>query len=130
MSRKHKQPAAVFTTNDYFGNQVVLLRSTWDEHVLDGHPEMGGYESLVKSVVFDPEEIRLSTLSTTALAFISAPGTGPSPQGIRALVDYTNRYFEKGGGSGLISTAYPIDVERYGNPKLGRAIYSKKGGRK
>jgi hypothetical protein len=83
-----KKPKLIFSTTDYFGNLVELDRETWERHILDltdGHPEMVGYEGLVKVVIANPYEVRLSTLSATALAFISPRLVGPAPDGVRAL---------------------------------------------
>lgn len=128
-----KKSKLIFSTNDYYGNLVELDRETWERHILnivEGHPEMVGYEGLVESIISNPYEIRLSTLSATALAFISAPLAGPSPDGIRALVKYENGMFMKGSTQGRVSTAYPVDIIRYGSPKLGKTIYSKADKRK
>ena len=54
---------------------------------------------------------------------------GPSPMGIRVLVGYGDVHYQKGGSTGKILTAYPIDLINYANPQLGKAIY-KKGGNK
>ncbi len=86
---------------------------------------MAGLENLVKKTVQDPDIIRLSTVSDTGLAFASPPGVGPSPEGIRVLVSYVDVFYEKGATSGKVQTAYPVDVVKYGSPKLGRVIYKK-----
>ena len=129
MTRKAKIKDLVWSTSDFFGNSVMLVRSTWDLHILDEHPEMDTYEALVKSTVEKPFEIRTSTQNNTALAFISEPGIGPSPEGIRALVNYADTYFEKGSTSGMIVTAYPVDIVKYGSPQIGKTIYKRGGGK-
>jgi hypothetical protein len=90
---------------------------------------MAGYETLVKSVVEAPAQIQVSTQHATGLAFISDPGVGPRPEGIRVLVNYAHTCYEKGATTGMVATAYPIDVQEYGNPRLGKTTY-KKGGQK
>jgi hypothetical protein len=123
-----KKPNLVFSTTDCFGNLVQLDRQTWENHVLDivqGHPEMAGYEDLVKEIIANPYEVRLSTASTTALAFVSDRLVGPAPDGIRALVQYKSEQFEKGSLRGYVATAYPVDIIRYGSPKLGKTIYKR-----
>lgn len=127
MPKKRKAADLVWSTTDYFGNYVTLGRVTWDAHVLDQHPEMDTYESLVKSTIERPYEIRKSTKNNTALAFSSEPGSGPSTEGIRALVNYADMYFEKGSTVGMIVTAYPVDIAKYGTPMLGKSVY-KRGG--
>jgi hypothetical protein len=87
------------------------------------------YETLVKLTVEKPYEIRTSTQNNTALAFISEPGTGPSPQGIRALVNYADMHFEKGSTGGIIVTVYPVDFVKYRTPQLGKTIYKRGGGK-
>jgi hypothetical protein len=128
VSRKLKPGALVFTTTDFFGNLVDFERGTWEGHVLVAHPEMAGYETLIKRVVEDPSEIRPSAHADTGLAFISEPGIGPRPEGIRVLVNYADTNIQKGSTSGIIQTAYPVDIQKYPKPQLGKAIY-KKGGR-
>ncbi len=84
---------------------------------------------IVQETIQEPLEIRLSTFSNTSVAFVSTPGAGSHAEGIRVLVNYADTAYEKGASSGKIQTAYPIDVIKYGSPKLGRTIY-RKGGRK
>lgn len=115
----------IFSTLDLYGNVVELHATTWNAHILDEHPEMHGCEDLVKSVLSDPFEIRLSTLCETSLAFISESNIGPRPEGIRVLVEYTDTTFEKGSVTGNVSTAYPIDLARYRSPQIGKRIYTK-----
>jgi hypothetical protein len=129
MPRKRKAKDLLWSTSDYYGNQITLGAETWDTHVLMGHPEMSAYGPLVKQTVEQPYEIRESTQSATALAFASAPGTGPSPEGIRVLVNYADMYFAKGATSGAVMTAYPVDIGKFGNPRLGKTIYRKGGGK-
>ena len=129
MSRKRTSAPLVFTTTDFFGNLVNLQQDRWVGHIISEHPEMTGYETLVKGVVEAPREVQVSTQEETGLAFISDPGVGPRPEGIRVLVSYADTHYEKGSTSGMITTAYPIDIQKYRRPRLGRTIY-KKGGRR
>ena len=129
MARKSKSKQLVWSTTDFYGNLVVLGQVTWSDHVLVEHPAMLGYEELVKSVIQDPNEIRLSTFQNTAIAFISEPGVGPRPEGVRALVNFADMSYEKGSASGMVVTAYPVDIIKYATPRLGKTIY-KRGGRK
>jgi hypothetical protein len=118
----------VFSTTDFFGNMVVLEENTWRVHILDptvGHPQLVGCEHLVRSVLEEPEVIRVSTQFCDTAAFISAPGVGPRPEGIRVLVTYDDTSYEKGATSGKVMTAYPIDVMKYGHPRLGKILYQK-----
>lgn len=129
MPLKSKRKNLVWDTTDFFGNYITLEQVTWNEHIVVEHPAMASYEALTKSVVENPDEIRLSTQQQTALAFISGPGTGPGPEGIRALVNYTDNSYEKGSSFGRIVTAYPVDIIKYGTPKLGKLIYKRGGGK-
>jgi hypothetical protein len=88
---------------------------------------MAGYETLVEKTIQDPEQIRVSLYSSTGLAYISPPGVGPRPEGIRVLVNYADTAYEKGASIGRVSTAYPVDFAKYGSPKLGKIIYQKGG---
>lgn len=120
-----KKPKPLFSITDYFGNLVECSEETWYSHILDpieGHPQMAGHENLVQAVLKNPHEIRTSTQHLTGVAFISAPGIGPSPEGIRALVNFATTHYEKGSITGNLMTAYPIDWVRYANPQLGKII--------
>ena len=128
MSKK-KRPALVFSTMDLWGNPIDLEEERWNSHIVLEHDAMKGCERLVQNTVEKPSEIRLSTHLNTALAHVSEPGIGPSPLGIRVLVEYSDIHYEKGGSTGKILTAYPIDLVRYGSPQLGKTIY-RKGGKK
>jgi len=90
---------------------------------------MMGLEMVVQETIEEPLEIRVSTFSNTSVAFVSGPGAGSHVEGIRVLVNYADTAFEKGASSGKIQTAYPIDIIKYGSPRLGKTIY-RKGGRK
>ena len=123
MPKKRTKP--LFAVTDYFGNLVECSEETWVSHILDpvdGHPQMAGYENLVQDVLKNPYEVRVSTQHQTGVAFISPPGTGPSPEGLRALVNFANAHYEKGSTTGNLMTAYPVDWVRYGNPRLGKII--------
>ena len=128
MSKKrHPRPpeTLVFSTTDFFGNLVELTQATWNLHVLDEHPQMAGWEEAVCDVIRDPHEIRVSTEYDTGVAFISDAGVGPRPEGIRALVAFVDKFYEKGATTGIVVTAYPVDIAKYRNPHLGKTIYKK-----
>lgn len=123
-----KKTQLVFSTTDYFGNLVTLAQGTWVEHILDpqqGHPEMEGLEDIVEDVIKNPNEIRISSGETTALLYISSPGVGPRPEGVRAVVKYETTLYEKGATRGAVATAYPIDIKKYGTGGLGKRIYQR-----
>lgn len=120
---KKKIDSLLFQTTDYFGNLVDLSEKTW--HIIDpvdGHPQMFGYEDLVKRVLRDPLEVRLSKTFDTGAVFVSDPNVGPSPEGIRVVVGYPNLTFQKGASHGIVKTAYPIDLVRYSTPMIGKVI--------
>jgi len=114
----------LFQVPDYWGNLVTLHEATWNIHILDpadGHPQMVGCEKLVQQLLLDPLEIRLGAVPESAV-FVSDPGVGPSPEGMRAVVLYNNVAFEMGAFSGIVTTAYPIDLVRYPTPRIGRIL--------
>lgn len=39
-----------WTVRDRFGNEVYLTDERWD-HILDGHPEMAGYEDALRDTI-------------------------------------------------------------------------------
>lgn len=122
---KSKKPLSIFQQTDFFGNLVNLSSDTWDNHIVVEHPEMVGYESLVQQTIKDPLEVCESTQYDFGAVFISPPGLGPSVEGIRAVVWYQHWSYQKGSATGLVATAYPIDIIRYGNPKVGKSLYRK-----
>jgi len=86
---------------------------------------MVGHEGLVQQVLKDPLEILESTLYQTGAAFVSEP-LPLFPEGIRVLVKYTDISYQKGASTGIITTAYPVDLVNYQRPNLGRQLYRKK----
>ena len=131
MARK-KSPI-IFSTMDALGNQVDLYRSTWEQHIIDpfdGHPDMAGLEDLVLDVLKNPYEIYRSTVDSTACAFVSVPGVGPRPEGVRVVVGFATTLYEKGSTEGLVQTAYPIDLLRYPNPQIQKSPFYPYGGKR
>jgi hypothetical protein len=104
---------------------VSLTEETWVNHVIVEHPEMTGCEILVQQLIEDPVEIVESTQYSHGAGFISAPGVGPSAEGMRAIVSFGDSGYLKGASTGNIATAYPIDIIKYGRPRLGRTVYRK-----
>jgi hypothetical protein len=119
----------VFLTTDFYGNSLILNTKTWVDHILDEHPIMQGCEKLVELVVQKPYIIRTSSVSENGLVFISEEDAGPQRKAIRVVAKYADLMPEpeKGSSSGLISTAYPVDLVKYPNPRLGRIIYQRGG---
>jgi len=127
-TQRRRRPPLLFQVTDYFGNLVALPEVRWLTHILDpilGHPQMYGCENLVQQLLQDPLEIREGAFPTSAV-FISDPGVGPSPEGIRAVVKCTNLAFEKGACAGDITTAYPIDLIGYPTPRMRRIIVGRR----
>ena len=122
---KRKAPAAIFQQTDIFGNLVELSPETWTYHIITGHPEMAGYESIVQQAIKDPFQVCESTQYDSGAVFFSAPGVGPSVEVIRAIVLYQDWSYLKGASTGIVATAYPIDIVKYGHPKIGKSIYRK-----
>jgi hypothetical protein len=123
VGKKVKQPE-IFNVTECFGNLVILPASTWTSHILDEHPEMDGFENLVRNVLRDPEEVRLGSHDMAAV-FLSGAGEGPGAQGIRVVVNYDAADFEKGATTGLVATSYPVDFVAYPNPRMGRTLLKK-----
>jgi hypothetical protein len=127
-SQGRQKPPLLFQVSDYWGNLVALSEATWNTHIIDpamGHPQMRGCENLVQQLLQDPLEIREGAYPRGAV-FISDPGFGPGPEGMRAVVLYTNVAFEKGAYTGIVTTAYPIDIARYPTPRIGRVIVQRR----
>ena len=127
MQPKREKGSIILSTADFFGNSVSLSSTTWDAHILDEHPQMAGYLTLVEQTLLDPDEINPSTICPFSAAFTSPPNVGPSAEGIRVLVQYDRTGYEVGSATGRIRTAYPIDRVKFRKPKLGPAIYRKGG---
>lgn len=112
-----KIKASIFSTFDPFNNKVVLFEKTW-EHIAGKHDEMAGREADVRQVVEDPDRIKTSTSFPDVFAFEKSTTT----QGeLRVFVQYENPDFMRGGTTGKVDTAYPVDPNR--KPKIGRVIY-------
>ena len=113
MSRK-KKPLLIFAGTDFFGNAVELTKANlgFGPHPWL-HPAMAGHETSVKRLLEAPDHIRESTVYAHGAGFISAPGFGPSPEGMRVIVNYDDTFYEKGASQSGVATAYPIDIIRY-----------------
>jgi hypothetical protein len=127
VSRKPSRSSFVFSTTDVYGNIVTLDSERWLTHILGEHPQMWGCELAVRKTVEDPAEVRRSLNVNTSVAYVSEPNVGPRAEGIRVIVDYNDTSYEKGATSGMIITAYPVDIVIYGSPQIGKTIYKKRG---
>jgi hypothetical protein len=113
-----KIKARIFSTSDPFNNQVVLYQKTW-EHIAGRHDEMVGHEAHVQQAVEDPDRIKTSTNFADVFAFERTLGTSSGE--LRVFIQYENADFMKGGTTGRVDTAYPVDPNR--KPKIGKEIY-------
>lgn len=67
---------------DVFKREIVLLRSTWEEHVLDpefGHPELKGYELCAKDAVEAPGLIIQSSRCLTSEVYLKLGAVPTQP---------------------------------------------------
>jgi hypothetical protein len=121
-----KKQAPVFSATDLWGNLVILREERWLNHIIepiDGHPQLAGYQNLVEQVVINPYEAYESTQQSTGVVFLSDPHVGPSPEGIRVVVNYSTTAYEKGATEGTVITAYPVDLVLYPSPRIGKLIF-------
>ncbi len=44
----------IFLTTDIFNKQVGLKKSTWEEHILPGHPDLETKVHVIKQAIEDP----------------------------------------------------------------------------
>jgi hypothetical protein len=118
----------IFSTLDVYGNAITLYEGTWTSHIITEHTPMIGLENHVAAAIQEPDEINPSTRFQDSFGFRyenAAFANISTSNDIRVFVQYADpKSVLSGGTSGLITTAYPIDLARY-NPKLGAAIYKK-----
>jgi hypothetical protein len=124
---KKSNPASlIFTTLDPLGQEVTLYTGTWNDHIVVGHVEMVGLDSLVRQAIEDPYQIRQSTLHPTAYRFEFTDLS----MTIGVIVTYAGPILSAS-QTGMINTAYPIQPAKYAS-QVGAVIWNnpkKKKGR-
>jgi len=90
----------IFKTTDIFDREVVLEKSTWDNHVVDGHPEMCGNENAVKCTVEGPEFVYESDSHTNRDVFFARQENSTHPK------LYTKVIVEYNGNTGEVVTSW------------------------
>lgn len=95
-------------TSDPFDREVVCYQSTWDDHIVSGHPDMSGHEDEVDRTVRAPDQIRQSAANPRRRVFYRK-GILPRPYEthyLRVIVEYPS--FPLGGlRKAKIITAFP-----------------------
>jgi hypothetical protein len=93
--------ANIFSTTDIFGKSVSLSRSTWENHIVKGHPEMTCNEAAVKKTVEEPSLVVGSTWSTSSSLYFSKVAESTMPH------LYTGVVVDAiGDNKGMVTTAY------------------------
>jgi hypothetical protein len=67
-------------------NRAILYSDTWHHHILKGHPELQGKESLVEEVVRRPSAIFASNTLSSGYIFVKASVTDFSGRLLRVVV--------------------------------------------
>lgn len=113
--------AFVFLTKDLYGNTVSLTKRTWEDHILVGHADMFGKESLVQCAIEAPTAIYESPRGTNRFLFDKYDVVPNSDRLVRAVVAYEAADIEEGSTTGIIvttwmprkATAGPVGKLRY-----------------
>ena len=122
------QPDLARQMKDVFSNYVYCFSGVWQKIESVKHPDMAGYENLAYGAVEDPDSVMEST-ARPRVAVFESKGKGPYGRDLRVVVDYDIDDFLLGGTRGRLTTAYDRDVRRFPDPRVGKVIYTKNGGR-
>jgi hypothetical protein len=114
----------IWTTKCPLANEISLYAEDWN-HAIE-HPEIIGKEELVKKIVEKPLYIQEGKTPFTA-AYVFPP-YNELEEGARVIVKFSTEVWPSGNDTGLVQTAYPIDSKSYPNPRLGKIVWTKKGG--
>jgi len=91
----------VFTTSDVFGYSVTLSQSTWNNHIISGHPEMIGNETATQRTIENPQYVYQSIRNADSKVFFAKTAESSYPQIYTSVVvDYD------GNTNGEVKTAY------------------------
>ena len=89
----------IFSVLDYNKRKVVLEQSTWNNHIIVGHPEMNGNISAVKNNIENPEFVYDSSTNPKREIFFSRQPQSTYPMlFVKTIVEYNK-------SKGYITTA-------------------------
>ena len=93
----------VFSTLDRDGNEVRLIESQWEGHILREHSEMEPYFEEIKAVIQGPEIVRTGHRGEFRLARLGAIASRPNRY-LRVIIVYSDEI--TGRRLGNVRTAY------------------------
>jgi len=91
----------IFTTSDVFGSPVTLSQSTWNNHIISGHPEMIGNETATQATIENPQYVYRSTKNTDSKVFFAKTEKSTYPNIYTGVVVGYD-----GNANGRVKTAY------------------------
>jgi hypothetical protein len=98
-------PDLLFEANTPLGFRVRVDKARWELIIAEKHPAMKGRESVVKSALESPNEVRQSKNDSSVLLFYRVEGLK------RWVCAVTKRSNE----DGFLITAYPTDAIKEGS---------------
>ena len=109
--------ACGWETVDYRGVPLVCSHERWEEHILDGHPEMEGQQAAVITALRDPYFVYLPAGSWVNCRVYYRPLVLRPPytnHHLLVVADYPSRWRR----FGRVVTAYPKDTFGKGDTLL------------
>ena len=98
---------------DKDGIPVICSKECWEDHILDGHPEMEGCETHVKATIENPYQIYQDAFDIK-VKVIYKPFILPKPfnqQYLRVAIKYSRKKFKR--PRGYVLTAFPcINIKK------------------
>ncbi len=111
----------IFTTSEPRGNQVICAQSTWESHVLKGHPEMHGRLGDVQKAISDPDKIRESATRNDAQIFEYVCSDSVQIRVVATFDDIS--LMEVGQTTAKMNSAFPVMPEEFDKPHVGNTVY-------
>jgi hypothetical protein len=111
----------IFTTSEPRGNQVICAQSTWETHVLKGHPQMHGRLADVQKAISDPDKIRESTIRNDAQIFEYVCDDSIQIRVVATFDDIS--LVEVGKTIGKMNSVFPVMPEEFDKPNVGNTLY-------
>jgi hypothetical protein len=107
----------IWTTVSIHGNTISLYEEDF-LHLLE-HPEMAGQEQAIREAVERPTTVREGRFPDSCT--FERPWS-TNPEGIRVFVRHDREMFLAGGTDGHVTTAFPINTQKYSRNRVGPII--------
>ena len=90
----------VFVAKDHTGKTIFLEKTTFEKHILVGHPEMAGNEAAIKDSIENPQYVVESKKDSRSQIYIAQSQLSSYPSTyIKTVVAHTEKY-------GFVRTAF------------------------